>query len=51
MDRDRLETASQDSHHTHKHHMNLDTTIETLKRVRDAGLATCYCRERETNVQ
>ncbi|OWV11565.1 radical SAM protein [Micromonospora wenchangensis] len=36
-----LETASQDSHHTHKHHMNLDTTIETLKRVRDAGLATC----------
>ncbi|MBQ1076382.1 B12-binding domain-containing radical SAM protein [Micromonospora sp. C31] len=36
-----LETGSQDTHHTHKHHMNLNATTETLKRVRDAGLATC----------
>lgn len=36
-----LETASQESHETHKHHMKLSATRETLKKVRDAGLAAC----------
>ncbi|MFJ6103674.1 B12-binding domain-containing radical SAM protein [Streptomyces sp. NPDC092359] len=36
-----LETAGQDSHHLHKHHMKLDPTEETLKKIRDEGLAAC----------
>lgn len=36
-----LETGIQGSQETHKHHMKLDATVETLQRVRDAGLAAC----------
>ncbi|BAG17402.1 radical SAM protein [Streptomyces sp. SID4928] len=36
-----LETGFQESHETHKHHMKLDAVRDTLKRVRDAGLAAC----------
>ncbi|MEV0318582.1 B12-binding domain-containing radical SAM protein [Streptomyces sp. NPDC050658] len=36
-----LETGFQESHETHKHHMKLSATRETLKKVRDAGLAAC----------
>jgi anaerobic magnesium-protoporphyrin IX monomethyl ester cyclase len=36
-----LETGVQDSHEVHKHHMKLDDVEETLKRVRDAGIAAC----------
>jgi anaerobic magnesium-protoporphyrin IX monomethyl ester cyclase len=36
-----LETNFQQSHEQHKHHMKVSATEETLKRVQDAGLATC----------
>jgi anaerobic magnesium-protoporphyrin IX monomethyl ester cyclase len=36
-----LETGFQQSHEQHKHHMKLSAAKETLKRVRDAGLAAC----------
>lgn len=36
-----LETGLQDSHHVHKHHMKLDPIEETLKKLRDEGLAAC----------
>ncbi len=36
-----LETNFQKSHDQHKNHMKLNATEETLRKVRDAGLATC----------
>jgi radical SAM superfamily enzyme YgiQ (UPF0313 family) len=36
-----LETGAQGSHDRHKHRMKINSTEETLRRVRDAGLATC----------
>jgi anaerobic magnesium-protoporphyrin IX monomethyl ester cyclase len=36
-----LETGFQQSHEQHKHHMKLSATAETLRKVRDAGLAAC----------
>jgi anaerobic magnesium-protoporphyrin IX monomethyl ester cyclase len=36
-----LETNFQQSHEQHKHHMKVSATEDTLKRVQDAGLATC----------
>ncbi|MEU9339537.1 radical SAM protein [Streptomyces sp. NPDC048290] len=36
-----LETGVQESHETHKHHMKLGAVKDTLKKVRDAGLAAC----------
>jgi anaerobic magnesium-protoporphyrin IX monomethyl ester cyclase len=36
-----LETNFQQSHEQHKHHMKVSAAEETLKRVRDAGLAAC----------
>ena len=36
-----LETNFQESHERHKHHMKVSAAEETLKKVRDAGLAAC----------
>jgi anaerobic magnesium-protoporphyrin IX monomethyl ester cyclase len=36
-----LETGIQSSQNVHKHHMKLNATEETLRQLRDAGLAAC----------